>query len=348
MALGTMNTFVAQAEGRRSQHVGRFKPSTELLEGLRGLLVSSSSMSKRQVLNKNKKSQFPYQVDKPQNKWPDSSADFVSLSNIPRSEASDIRSRDVFAVKTNHTPKQSSKRARARRPNPHDLLHLIHPNVINPQDSLLDESSGYALTFTSLATLESLIYQSKRISLEEADSYFKQAILGLEYLHRSGVAHQDLRPENLHITVNGVLKITNFERACYFRHSRSTQPITRRENNASSAEYVAPEVLLESFYDPRPVDMWAVGLIYVEMRRGVLLWIVAAEGADESYDRYLQDRVGLWGYRPIENLTNQHCRKVINSLLDPLPERRYTASRVLKSTWCSSIQLSDSVRNEAP
>lgn len=55
-------------------------------------------------------------------------------------------------------------------------------------------------------------------------------------------------------------------------------------------------------FDARMVDMWAVGLIYLQMRTGKLLWGIAAEGADEGYDRYLVERKSLWGYRPIENL----------------------------------------------
>lgn len=69
-------------------------------------------------------------------------------------------------------------------------------------------------------------------------------------------------------------------------------------------QYTAPEAFLERKFDAKAVDMWAVGVLYMEMRYGKLLWEVAAEGADEAYDAYLRERVGLWGFRPIENLKN--------------------------------------------
>lgn len=106
------------------------------------------------------------------------------------------------------------------------------------------------------------------------------------------------------ITINNVLKISNFEKADYFNHPGNNMRVRRRNNSSSSVEYVAPEVFVHTSYDPRAVDMWAIGLVYVEMRRGKLLWGVAAEGADDDYDRYLQEPVGLWGYRLIENLSN--------------------------------------------
>jgi len=57
----------------------------------------------------------------------------------------------------------------------------------------------------------------------------------------------------------------------------------------------SPWVLVERHFDPRPVDMWALAIVYMEMRTGRLLWTFAAEGGDEYYDKYLQDRSGLWG-----------------------------------------------------
>ena len=40
------------------------------------------------------------------------------------------------------------------------------------------------------------------------------------------------------------------------------------------------------------------------MQQKISLKLLAAEAADEYYDKYLQDRKGIWGYRPIENLEN--------------------------------------------
>jgi serine/threonine protein kinase len=155
-----------------------------------------------------------------------------------------------------------------------------------------------------MATLSTLINQSRRLEGDEADSYFKQIIRGVEYLHHCSVAHQDLRPENLVITMNGVLKIANFDNADYFGSSRRGHQKRRSMKRWSSSEYVAPEVFVEASFDPRPIEMWAVAVIYLEMRTGRLSWSLAAEGVDESYDRYLQERSGFWGFRPIQNLSD--------------------------------------------
>ncbi|KAF8851673.1 kinase-like protein [Acephala macrosclerotiorum] len=352
-----MSTYEVLPEVRRKQPVGTFEPSTELLNKLRGLLISSPPTTRSNSVKSYPR--LPFQPDqrRPSIKQEDSSFElsYPSTSSIPQSEPLDIlpepkpiRAVKIYRSNTPRSHKHSPRHSRTHRPGTSSLPHLIHPNVLDPYDNVPDERSGYAITFTSLLSLEHLIHRSKRMSASEADSYFKQSILGLEYLHRSGVAHQDIRPENLLITINGVLKIANFQRADYFGFGGKNGVVARRKNSSISSDYIAPEVFIRTEYDPRSVDMWAIGLVYMEMRRGKLLWSVAAEGADESYDRYLQEKVGMWGYRPIENLSDEHCRRVISSLLDPVPERRYSAARVLKSTWCNSMELGSSITNETP
>lgn len=69
-----------------------------------------------------------------------------------------------------------------------------------------------------------------------------------------------------------------------------------------SAPYIAPEEYVDKEFDPRAVDVWACGIIYMAMRTGRHLWRVAQKGEDEFFDRYLEDRKEEEGYRPIEVL----------------------------------------------
>merc|ERR1712227_26155 len=105
-----------------------------------------------------------------------------------------------------------------------------------------------------------------------------------------------------------------------------------------SAPYIAPEEYVEREFDPRPLDVWACGVIYMAMRTGRHLWRAANKDADELYGRYFEDRRDEAGYSPIESLHCVQCRNVIYSVLDPYPTRRLTAIQVLKSEWVRSIQ----------
>ena len=69
-----------------------------------------------------------------------------------------------------------------------------------------------------------------------------------------------------------------------------------------SAPYIAPEEYSGGEFDPRAVDVWACGVIYMAMRTGRHLWRVARKDEDEFYERYLDGRRDEDGYAPIESL----------------------------------------------
>jgi hypothetical protein len=72
----------------------------------------------------------------------------------------------------------------------------------------------------------------------------------------------------------------------------------------SSIPYIAPEQYLDGEFDPRPVDVWPMGMIYMAMRTGKLLWGAALKHKDNNYIRYLGDRKLPSDFRPIERLQN--------------------------------------------
>jgi protein-serine/threonine kinase len=84
-----------------------------------------------------------------------------------------------------------------------------------------------------------------------------------------------------------------------------------------SAPYIAPEEYVEKEFDPRAVDVWATGVIYMAMRTGRHLWRVARKDEDEFYQRYLEGRKHEDGYAPIETLhrvrAHHGCLKRVSS-----------------------------------
>jgi protein-serine/threonine kinase len=69
-----------------------------------------------------------------------------------------------------------------------------------------------------------------------------------------------------------------------------------------SAPYIAPEEYMDKEFDPRAVDVWAYGVIYMAMRTGQYLWRVAHIGKDGSFRRHVEDRKTEARYELIEVL----------------------------------------------
>jgi len=186
--------------------------------------------------------------------------------------------------------------------------------------------------------LYTLILAATSLQVAEADCFFKQLMRGVEYMHEMGVAHRDLKPENLLLTTHGCLKITDFGNGECFRMAWEKEA-HMTAGLCGSAPYIAPEEYAGGEFDPRAVDVWACGVIYMAMRTGRHLWRVARKEEDEFYARYLEGRRDEDGYAPIETLHRARCRNVIYSILDPNPGRRITASQVLKSEWGREIKM---------
>ncbi|ODV88007.1 hypothetical protein CANARDRAFT_179630, partial [[Candida] arabinofermentans NRRL YB-2248] len=240
-----------------------------------------------------------------------------------------------FKRKTNESDKKYSKRLTNEFCISSSLKHI---NIISTFDLLKDAKSDYCevMEYCSGGDLYSLIITAGKLEYAEADCFFKQLIRGVTYMHEMGVTHRDLKPENLLLTCNGTLKITDFGNAECFKTAWEDE-IQLSGGISGSSPYIAPEEYLVKEFDPRPVDIWACGVIYMAMRSGRQLWKLANE-EDEFFEVYLQKRRDAKGYEPIEVLKRARCRNVIYSLLDPVPSRRITGSQILNSEWVREIK----------
>ena len=179
---------------------------------------------------------------------------------------------------------------------------LRHANVIRTIDLLIDEKGYYCevMEFCAGGDLYALIRSAGTLEVQEADCFFKQMMCGVEYMHEMGVAHCDLKPENLLLTSPGVLKISDFGHSHCFRLAWENE-VHMVSGLCGSTPYIAPEEYTDKEFDARAVDIWACGIIYMVMRTGCFLWSVA-KAEDECYARYLEDRREEEGYAPIESL----------------------------------------------
>jgi protein-serine/threonine kinase len=248
----------------------------------------------------------------------------------------------LYAVKEfRRRPQESVKKYQKRLTSEFCISSsLRHPNVIHTLDLLQDEKGEYCevMEYCAGGDLYTLVLTAGKLEVAEADCYFKQLMRGVEYMHEMGVAHRDLKPENLLLTTRGALKITDFGNGECFRMAWEKEA-HMTAGLCGSAPYIAPEEYTDKVFDPRAVDVWATGVIYMAMRTGRHLWRVAKKDDDEFYARYLEGRKEEEGYGPIETLHRARCRNVIYSILDSNPSRRLTASQVLKSEWGREIKV---------
>ncbi|KAK5706894.1 serine/threonine-protein kinase HAL4/sat4 [Elasticomyces elasticus] len=254
----------------------------------------------------------------------------------------DAKHEQLYAVKEFRRRPQEDPKKYSKRLNSEFCISssLRHPNVIHTLDLLEDAKGDFCevMEFCGGGDLYSLVLAAGKLEVLEADCYFLQLMRGVEYIHEMGVAHRDLKPENLLLTQHGALKIADFGNGECFRMAWETTPHLTM-GLCGSAPYIAPEEYTEKEFDPRAVDVWACGVIYMAMRTGRHLWRLAKKDEDEFYEKYIAGRKSEEGYAPIETLHRARCRNVIYSILDPNANRRISAHQVLMSEWGKGIKV---------
>ncbi|KAE8140840.1 kinase-like domain-containing protein [Aspergillus pseudotamarii] len=181
---------------------------------------------------------------------------------------------------------------------------LQHRNIVQAFE-LLPVGGGnlcQCMEYCAGGDLYSLLVVSGRLETTEADCFFKQLIRGICYMHEMGVAHRDLKPENLLLSHRGCLKISDFGNAECFRFAWETDVHLSRQR-CGTGPYISPEQYHDEEFDPRSVDIWSAGIVYVAMRTGRNPWKIA-NGTDECFRDYLEDRQVGRGYFLMEDISH--------------------------------------------
>jgi serine/threonine protein kinase len=141
------------------------------------------------------------------------------------------------------------------------LRELEHCNIVDLKDCVQEDGKLY-LVFEFLDKDLKKYMESCTGPLSKAlvKSYLFQMTRGLAFCHSRGVMHRDLKPQNLLVTRDGQLKLADFGLARAF-----CPPIRPLTHEVVTLWYRPPEILLgQQTYAP-PVDVWAIGTIFVEM-----------------------------------------------------------------------------------
>src|SRR6185312_5170484 len=99
----------------------------------------------------------------------------------------------------------------------------------------------------------------------EAIGYAQQALAGLDYAHRSGIVHRDVKPHNMLIGTDGVLKMTDFGIA----RAQNTTDMTEVGSIVGTAQYLSPEQARGQAVGPQS-DIYSMGVVLYEMLTGEL------------------------------------------------------------------------------
>lgn len=197
---------------------------------------------------------------------------------------------------------------------------LSHPNIVNVYD-VGDENGMYYIVMELVEgiTLKSFIERKGKLEIKEAVGIAVQIAQGMEAAHSNHIIHRDIKPQNIIISKEGKVKVTDFGIA------KAVTSDTITSNAMGSVHYLSPEQARGGFSDEKS-DIYSLGVTMYEMLTGRVPFI-GDNTVSVALCHLQEDPIPL---RDLEPSIPVSLDRIVQKCMQKKPEYRYlTASSLI-------------------
>lgn len=198
---------------------------------------------------------------------------------------------------------------------------LSHPNIVNVYDVGEDEGLHYiVMELIEGITLKSFIERKGKLEVKETVGIAIQIAQGLEAAHVNHIIHRDIKPQNIIISKEGKVKVTDFGIA------KAATSNTVTSNAMGSVHYISPEQARGGYSDEKS-DIYSLGVTMYEMLTGK----VPFAGDNTVSVALLHIQGDFIPIRELEPEIPVSIDKIVQKCMQKKPERRYLSAHDLIS-----------------
>ncbi|KAI0851847.1 Pkinase-domain-containing protein [Daldinia vernicosa] len=209
------------------------------------------------------------------------------------------------------------------------MKKLDHPNLVQLFE-VLDDPENDSLYMVLEMCKKGVVMkvgldeQATPYDDEQCRLWFRDLILGIEYLHAQGIIHRDIKPDNLLLTEDDVLKIVDFGVSEMFE--KPDHMVTNK--SAGSPAFLPPELCQARHGDVpgRPADIWSMGVTLYCLKYGGLPF--KRDNVLDMYDAIRTEEIRI----PSEN-EDPNFVDLITRILDKNNETRLTLREIRNHPW---------------
>lgn len=193
---------------------------------------------------------------------------------------------------------------------------LSHPNIVNVYDVGDDDGLYYiVMELVEGITLKNFIERKGRLEVKEAVGIAIQIASGLEAAHDNHIIHRDIKPQNIIISREGKVKVTDFGIA------KAATSNTISSNAMGSVHYISPEQARGGYSDEKS-DLYSLGVTLYEMLSGR----VPFEGDNTVSVALLHIQAEAKPLRELNPDIPISLERIVQKAMDKKPERRYLSA----------------------
>lgn len=215
---------------------------------------------------------------------------------------------------------------------------LDHANIVRAYDVDMVQEAGTDIHFLAMEyvegiNLEKYVDREGEIDFREAAEIIRQAASGLAHAHEAGLIHRDIKPGNLLINTNGIVKILDMGLARFFKEEEEESlTIKHDEKVLGTADYLAPEQAVDSHAVDERADIYSLGCTFY----------FALTGSPPFTDGTLVQRLLAHQTKappPIQNRRSdvpESLLDIITKMMEKSKESRYQTAREIEnalSNW---------------
>jgi serine/threonine protein kinase len=215
-------------------------------------------------------------------------------------------------------------------------LHTAKDAGLLKSRSLTQHCAYLVLEYCEGGELYDYVHDTGRFSEELTRFYFKGILEAIAACHRAGVAHCDIKLDNVLLDAQFQVKLADFGLAIAMGTGESNWAFR------GTPVYMAPEIHARRPYDGFAVDVFALGVcLFVMLTRTCPF--KSATSSDAHYSLFLKDNARYWQmYSQLTNLTiSPDFSNLVNSLLSLDPAHRLSLSEIISHPWMQGAVASD-------
>lgn len=216
------------------------------------------------------------------------------------------------------------------------LFSLDHPGIVKVRNVRMDLAMPYLeMEFIDGVNLEVRAHEGT-LSGAEALSLFVQVADALAYLHARGIRHRDVKPSNLVVQPNGVVKLVDFGIAT----EADGATITERGQTFGSVSYAPPEWLDPDRLDPVRWDIYSAGVVFHELLTGTQAFPMTGSGSMQQQVLRMMSAKQL--HAPLDPGPRYPAslRALVRDMTHPLPEARLADADAVRARL-AAVDLTD-------
>lgn len=205
------------------------------------------------------------------------------------------------------------------------MRRLSHPHILRLHEVLATCSRVYlVMDYAPKGDLSQYInsFKAGRLAEPVARRLFLQLVSALRYCHKRGVSHRDIKPQNLLLSHDGTLQLSDFGLSAL---PEQIGPDGCLSTACGTPAFAAPEVMRKRAYDGPKADAWSCGVILFNLLAGFLPF--------DDHNLPLMYKKMLKREFNFPSWFSPTARRLISKLLDPNPVTRLSIEGLVDHAW---------------